>query len=114
MSVVELKVGSRLYQVACENGQEPQLLKLASEIDTRIEGLARQMRTGNDSLLLLMTALMMQDELNDAQKKTSNDNEVQARIKKITDDKEAEITDLLNTISGFVESIADKVDSRLP
>jgi len=110
MSVVELRVGSRLYQVACENGQEPNLLRLASELDSKISNLARQMRTGNDSLLLLMTALMMQDELNDAQKKISNDNELETRIKKMTDDKEKEVAELLNTISGFVESIADKID----
>ncbi|HCR85574.1 MAG TPA: hypothetical protein DIV86_02735 [Alphaproteobacteria bacterium] len=110
MSVVELRVGSRLYQVACENGQEPNLLRLASELDSKISNLARQMRTGNDSLLLLMTALVMQDELNDAQKKISNDNELETRIKKMTDDKEKEVAELLNTISGFVESIADKID----
>lgn len=110
MSVVELKVGSRLYQVACENGQEPNLLRLASELDNKVSNLSRQMRTGNDSLLLLMTALMMQDELNETQKKISNDNEIEAKIKKISEDKDKEVADLLNTISGFVESIADRID----
>jgi cell division protein ZapA len=109
MSIVEVKVGTRLYQVACEEGQEQNLLKLAGEIDEKVNNLSRQLRTGNDSMLLIMTALMMQDELNEFRKKSNNDNEIQEKIKKITEDKESEMAEIVNSISGFVETLADKL-----
>ena len=110
MSVVEVKVGSRFFNVACEDGQEKHLTRLASDIDSKIASLARQLRTNNEPLLLLMTALMMQDELNEFAVNKTNDNNLEQKLKELTDKKETEMAEILKNIAGFVESVTDKID----
>lgn len=109
MSVVEVKVGSRFFDVACENGQERHLTKLASEIDRKVSSLSKQLRTNNEPLLLLMTALMMQDELNEIGG-AANDDNLKAQLEKLSSDKDAEMSDVLKNIAGFIESVTDKIE----
>ncbi len=106
MSIVDLKIGARSFQLACEEGQESHLKKLAAEVDTKIESLSRQMRTGNESLLFLMTALMLQDELNELNKKLDDSN------KKALDSKEEDMSTAINTISDYLETIVDKIEAK--
>ncbi len=106
MSVVELKIGTRNFQLACENGEEAHLQKLAGEISHKYENLSRQMRTGNESLLFLMTALMLQDEVNELTKKFDTSNQL------LLDEKESEMSDVINTISSYIHNLTEKIEPR--
>lgn len=106
MAVVDIKVGSRNFQLACEAGQEPHLRKLATEVDAKIENLSKQMRTGNESLLFLMTALMLQDELNELNKKLDENN------RKFLNSKEEDMATTINTISDYLETLVDKIEAK--
>ncbi len=113
MSVVELKIGARNFQIACENGQEAQLHKLAEMISEKFENLSKQMRTSNDSLLFLMTCLMLQDELNEARKKIDElTNEISNNKRDFFARQEEEMSGAINTISNYLETLADKIESR--
>ena len=114
MSVVEVKIGTRNFNLACEDGEEEHLEHLATQIDAKVSDLSRQMRTGNESLLILMTALMVQDELNEF---TKNDNiDLDAFRKEVEDNiknkKDSETTELINTVSDYLESLVDKIEKN--
>jgi cell division protein ZapA (FtsZ GTPase activity inhibitor) len=79
-------------------------MSTAEMIDKKLDGLSRQMRTGNESLLLVMTALMIQDEFSEYKRKY----ELSTDTGKTKRDEE--IAEVLNTISGYLENIADKID----
>lgn len=106
MSVVDLKIGARSFQLACEEGQESHLKRLANDIDVKIESLSRQMRTGNESLLFLMTALMLQDELNEVNKKLED------ATKRSQGIKEEDMSIAINTISDYLETLVDKIEAK--
>lgn len=66
MSSVAVTVNGKRYQIACENGQEAHLTRLAGYVDKRIKELVAAVgRQVSDELLLVMASLLIADELSD-------------------------------------------------
>jgi len=66
MGEVTIAVNGRAYRFACGDGEEARLRELAAYVTSRMEGLAREHGNVGDERLLLMTALMITDDLWDA------------------------------------------------
>jgi cell division protein ZapA len=69
MAQVNVTINGRQYRMACEDGQEEHLMRLASDIDARIENLRGNFGEVGDSRLTVMAALTVSDELVEAGKK---------------------------------------------
>lgn len=69
MAQVNVTINGRNYRMACEDGQEDHLMRLASDIDARIEDLRGNFGEVGDSRLTVMAALTVADELVEAGKK---------------------------------------------
>ena len=65
MAPVNVTINGRQFRMACEDGQEDHLLKLAGELDARIEGLRGRFGEIGDARLTVMAALTIADELAD-------------------------------------------------
>lgn len=63
MAQVTLTVNGRSYDVTCDDGQEDQLRDLAAELDARVQQLVRGVGQPGEARLLLLTALLLVDEL---------------------------------------------------
>lgn len=66
MAEVSLSINGRTYEVACDDGQEERLQGLASYLDMRVAELTEQMGQVGELRLLVMAALLVADELQDA------------------------------------------------
>lgn len=66
MSHVNVTINGRQYRMACEDGQEPRLLRLAEGLESRVENLRGKFGEIGDQRLTVMAALMVADELADA------------------------------------------------
>ena len=66
MSHVNVVINGRQYRMACEEGQEAQLLSLAESFEARIGGLRGKFGEIGDARLTVMAALTVCDELVDA------------------------------------------------
>jgi cell division protein ZapA len=66
MSHINVTINSRQYRMACEDGQEPRLLKLAEDLESRIGELRGKFGEIGDQRLEVMAALTTSDELLDA------------------------------------------------
>jgi cell division protein ZapA len=66
MSHVNVTINGRQYRMACEEGQEARLLKLAESLETRLQGLRGKFGEIGDARLTVMAALTVCDELLDA------------------------------------------------
>jgi cell division protein ZapA len=66
MSHVNVTINGRQYRMACEEGQENRLLRLAESLEARISGLRGKFGEIGDQRLTVMAALMVADELMDA------------------------------------------------
>ena len=67
MSHINVTINGRQYRMACEPGQETRLLKLADNLEVRVESLRGKFGEIGDGRLTVMAALMVADELVDAQ-----------------------------------------------
>ncbi len=66
MSHINVTINGRQYRMACEEGQEARLLRLAESLETRISALRGKFGEIGDQRLTVMAALMVADELDDA------------------------------------------------
>lgn len=67
MSDVTLKVGGRDYTVACADGQEEHVQRLAGVIDGKLGSMGNNL-SPSEAKNLLFAALMLADELDEAKK----------------------------------------------
>jgi cell division protein ZapA len=65
MSHINVTINGRQYRMACEEGQEVRLLKLAESFETRIQMLRGKFGEIGDARLTVMAALTVCDELVD-------------------------------------------------
>jgi cell division protein ZapA len=72
MSHVNVTINGRQYRMACEEGQEARLLKLAESMESRVEALRGKFGEIGDARLTVMAALTVCDELLDAQGRIRN------------------------------------------
>jgi cell division protein ZapA len=66
MSHVNVTINGRQYRMACEEGQEARLLKLAESLEARVESLRGKFGEIGDARLTVMAAITACDELLDA------------------------------------------------
>ena len=65
MSHINVTINGRQYRMACEEGQEVRLLKLAESLEARIQSLRGKFGEIGDARLTVMAALTVCDELVD-------------------------------------------------
>jgi cell division protein ZapA len=66
MSHINVTINGRQYRMACEEGQEVRLLRLAESLESRVETLCGKFGEIGDARLTVMAALTVCDELQDA------------------------------------------------
>ena len=72
MSHINVTINGRQYRMACEEGQEVRLLKLAENLETRIQSLRGKFGEIGDARLTVMAALTVCDELVDTSQRIRN------------------------------------------
>ena len=65
MASVEVSINGRFYRIACEDGQEPRLIRLAGMVDEKVATLVGQVGQVGDTRLLVMACLLIADEMED-------------------------------------------------
>jgi cell division protein ZapA len=63
MPKIKLKIAGRPYEIACNLGDEERVLKLALRLDERASKVAKNLGQASENMILVVTALMMEDEL---------------------------------------------------
>jgi cell division protein ZapA len=66
MNHINVSINGRQYRMACEEGQEVRLLKLAESLESRVTELRGKFGEIGDARLTVMAALTVCDELLDA------------------------------------------------
>ena len=80
MSQLTIKINGYAYVVGCEDGQEAHLMRMANDIEARIDSIKSLGSQSGESRLLVLAALLMADELHDTRITLSN---MQAELSKL-------------------------------
>ena len=95
---VEIKIGGRSFEVACQKGEEQFLLSAAELLDTEAQVLVTQIGRMTEARMLLMAGLMLADKTAGLEERLSD---AQARVRAV----EAELADLRNRPAPAPEKI---------
>jgi cell division protein ZapA len=82
-SHINVTINDRQYRMACEEGQEVRLLKLAESLESRIQSLRGKFGEIGDARLIVMAALTACDELFDAGERIRNLEEELASLRNV-------------------------------
>lgn len=114
MAVVNVKIGSRNYTLSCADGEESHIQYLAKKVDKRVNEISQAVgATTSESVILAMTTLMMQDEVDDIQEKLDNSGvaEQNPTMELVSqEDQDKAVREAIDAISEYVEAIADRVE----
>src|SRR5262245_302401 len=69
MAQINVSINGRQFRMACEDGQEDHLLRLAKDFDQRVEKIRAQFGEVGDMRLTIMAALTLGDEMSEATKR---------------------------------------------
>lgn len=109
MSELRLLIGGREYDLACNDGEEGHLRNLARTLDGRLRALSESVGKASESQLLILVALMLMDELQDA--KNSNEqlrHDIQYSSQSFERNKQIELE---NAIALTINNISDRIDA---
>lgn len=115
MATALIVINGREYRIACDDGQEDRLKKLADEVNERFTQLARNTMQVPENQLLVLTALVLTDELHDARievarlrRQMENTSQSFERSKMI--EMEKMLSQTINEIAGRIEKIAGQIE----
>lgn len=111
MAQVTVNIMGRQFRMACEDGQESHVTKLATDLDRRIEGLKAQFGQVGELRMIIMAALMVADELDEAGGKMKRlDTELSALkdARMVSTDRDKETQDV---IAAALNSAAERIEA---
>ncbi|HLI13573.1 MAG TPA: cell division protein ZapA [Alphaproteobacteria bacterium] len=108
MSQLTITINGRPYQVACDDGQEEHLRQLAGYIDKRVGELSAAMGQIGDARLLVMTSLLIADELADAYAALD---EERKKPRGIAPETEAALAQGIEALAARIENIAARLEA---
>jgi cell division protein ZapA len=120
MPQVTVTINDRKYRMACEDGQEQQLLALCDDINRRIAELSGKFGEIGDARLILMAALSVADELGDTKERLRRlEHELGAlrNVRSAAADRmlasQAVIADALNAAAERIERLSKQLNQSL-
>ncbi len=110
MAQVNVTINGRQFRMACEDGQEGHLTKLAKEIDDRIVELRGKFGEVGDARLTIMAALTVADELSEVGKKVRRLEDELAALQeaRVLSADRAEVNQ--NAIAAAFHSAAERIE----
>lgn len=107
MAEVTVTVNGRDYRVACEDGQEDRLKRLAGQVGQKVAELIKSIGRADDGRLLVMASLLLADELADARDALED---TRARLQAGGSAPGGELTPWLGTVATRLEALADALE----
>ena len=105
MGQVSVTVNGHPYKIACDDGQEPRIRRLAQYVDARVGEFVKNVGQVGEARLLLLAALVIADELSDA-------NEASQREQGRHRAAEAAADDAVAVAAGGIHGIAQRIETR--
>jgi cell division protein ZapA len=104
MNQVAVTVNGRSFKIACDDGQESRIRRLAQYVDGRVGEFVKSLGQVGEARLLLLAALVIADELSDA-------NEALQQERSRARSAEAEATAAAEAAANGVHGIAQRIEA---
>jgi len=105
MAEISITINGRNYGIACDDGQEKRVADLARYVDGRLRDIARAGAATNESHLLVLTTIILADEIADL-KATGARTPGPVVGVKMSDDEEEAIVSAIDLLAARIDQIA--------
>lgn len=113
MAEISITINGRNYGIACDDGQEKRVRELASYVDARLREIARAGAASNESHLLVLTSIILADEIAEARSgihqhaaRTAAAAQPPISGVHMTEDDEEAIVSAIDLLAARIDSIA--------
>jgi cell division protein ZapA len=118
MSDVTIEINGRAYQIACEDGQEDHLERLAEFLEKRLQDVASTVGQVGQERLLVMVGLLVADDLSDSlaeiDEARANPNPNPETARRLQDEAsekaEAKAAHTFELLADRIETIAETIE----
>jgi cell division protein ZapA (FtsZ GTPase activity inhibitor) len=93
----EIQIGKSHYKIACEEHEKEKLQNLAERLNRRMDELTKSLKVSDEKMLLVMSALAMEEELRIEEEKFGADEVFDS------------ISNNIDNISNYIEKLTKKI-----
>ncbi|WP_435641688.1 cell division protein ZapA [Micavibrio aeruginosavorus] len=114
MAEVSLAIHGKSYGIACDDGQEARVRELGKYIDARMREIASAGAATNEPHLLVLTALVLADEVYDLRgalqsQMAAQHQQEMAHAAQMDSEEERQVVDAINHLAARIESVAARL-----
>lgn len=110
MAHINLTINGRSFGMECDDGQERRVRELGAYVDSKIRSIASAGGASNENHLLVLTALVLADEIYNMQERLSGADEVlQSRAD--LEQHEEMIAQAIDTFAERIDTIAGRIQN---
>ena len=107
MAEISITINGRNYGIACDDGQEKRVQELARYVDFRLREIARAGAASNESHLLVLTSIILADEIADMKSSGVPAVKQQAAVGvRMSDEDEEAIVSAIDLLAARIDQIA--------
>ncbi len=110
MAEVNVAINGRNFAIHCEDGQEQRLTDLGHYVDARLKGVSQAGAANNEAHLLVLTALILADEVFELRDEASN-LEQHVRSAQSNQNNDADIAQAINELSQRIDSASTRIQN---
>lgn len=112
MGELNISINNRPFQIACEDGDEPRVTRLAEDLAARISRIKQDVGEAGDARLLVLAGLMLCDELRNLREGNGAAQDNVAPIGETHSDAEQAMIDGLHKAAARVDAILASFDEN--
>jgi len=109
MAQVSIRINGRSYDIACDDGQEDRIHALAKYVDERVKEISGAVGQIGEQRLLVMTSLLIADELGMAQEKLDSPSSPVAEVGSLSAAESDALAENMESMAERVEALADRL-----
>ena len=107
MAEISITINGRNYGIACDDGQEKRVQELGRYVDGRLREIARAGGATNESHLLVLTAIILADEIADIRAQSHSMAPAAPPVGvRISEEEEEAIVSAIDLLAARIDAIA--------
>jgi len=110
MGEVNITISGRNYGISCQDGQEQRVHDLGAYVDQRLKSISQAGAATNESHLLVLTALMLSDEVFDLKENVGTTSQ-QLEATQANQNNEEEVAGAINQLADRIDQIAKRIQA---
>lgn len=110
MAQVNLTINGKNFGMECDDGQEQRVTDLGNYVDAKIQNIASAGAASNENHLLVLTSLMLADEVHELRENLAALGE-HVESKENLDEREQILTQAIDTLADRIDAVAGRIKS---